>query len=155
MGKEIEHKFLVKDDRWKKNVSGIFYRQGYLSSDKKRIVRIRTIGSKGFIAVKGLTKGISRLEFEYLIPNTDAEIILYQLCERPLIEKTRYVIDIAGIKWEIDEFKGENEGLVIAEVEVASENQKIKKIPDWIGKEVSGDPRYFNSNLIKHPYSKW
>lgn len=155
MGEEIERKFLVRDDRWKKNVSGTLVRQGYLSSQKERIVRIRTMGDKGFLAVKGLTEGISRLEFEYSIPKLDADTMLGQLCERPLIEKARYAIHIAGVMWEIDEYRSENEGLVVAEVELKSENQELKEIPEWIGEEVSSDAKYFNSNLIRHPYSKW
>jgi len=154
MGKEIERKFLVKGDEWKKLGKGTVYRQGYLSTVKERVVRVRTIDDKGYLTIKGINRGATRLEYEYEIPLQDANEMLDELCERPLIEKTRYVVPYAGLKWEIDEFAGENEGLVFAEVELTDENQKIE-LPDWIGEEVTDDPRYFNSNLIKHPYTKW
>jgi adenylate cyclase len=154
MGKEIERKFLVMGDSWKKISRGIEYRQGYLSSVKERVVRVRTIENKGFLTIKGITKGVSRSEFEYEISAEDAGIMLDEICEKPLIEKKRYKIAIGALVFEVDEFFGENEGLVVAEVELADEKQKID-LPDWIGAEVSGDPRYFNSNLIQHPYKKW
>jgi len=154
MGKEIERKFLVKSDDWKKLGKPTFYRQGYLSSIKERTVRVRTVADKGFLTIKGVTVGISRSEYEYSIPLEEANAMLDNLCERPLIEKNRAVIEHAGLKWELDEFFGDNEGLVVAEVELKEENQKIE-IPGWIGNEVSGDPRYFNSNLAKHPFKNW
>ncbi|HSQ35309.1 MAG TPA: CYTH domain-containing protein [Candidatus Binatia bacterium] len=154
MGKEIERKFLVRGDNWKIAVQGIVYRQGYLSSLKERVVRVRTIEKKGFLTVKGITKGVSRSEFEYQIPVEDADAMLDDICEKPLIEKKRYKIPVNGLVFEVDEFFGANEGLVVAEVELKDEKQKID-LPDWIGAEVSGDPRYFNSNLIRHPFSKW
>ena len=154
MGKEIERKFLVKSDDWKKMATPTFYRQGYLSSVKERTVRVRTVADKGFLTIKGVTVGISRSEYEYSIPVDEANAMLDNLCERPLIEKNRAVIEYAGLKWELDEFFGDNEGLVIAEVELKEENQKVE-IPEWIGNEVSGDPRYFNSNLAKNPFKKW
>jgi adenylate cyclase len=154
MGKEIERKFLVKGDAWKAGAKGIVYRQGYLSSVKERVVRVRTIEDKGFLTVKGLTKGVSRSEFEYEISVEDANIMLDDICEKPLIEKTRYKIPVGGLVFEVDEFFGQNAGLVVAEVELQDETQKID-LPDWAGEEVSGDPRYFNSNLIRHPFTKW
>ena len=154
MGKEIERKFLVRGDDWKIAVQGIVYRQGYLSSSKERIVRVRAIENRGFLAVKGITKGVSRPEFEYEIPVADAAAMLDDICEKPLIEKKRYKIPVNGLVFEVDEFFGANEGLVVAEVELKDEKQQID-LPDWIGAEVSGDPRYFNSNLIRHPFSKW
>ncbi|HOJ17141.1 MAG: CYTH domain-containing protein [Ignavibacteriales bacterium] len=154
MGKEIERKFLVKSDAWKKLSTPTFYRQGYLSSVKERTVRVRTVGTKGFLTIKGPTVGITRSEFEYSIPVEDANAMLDNLCERPLIEKNRAVVEYKGLKWELDEFFGDNEGLVIAEVELSDENVKIE-IPEWIGDEVSGDPRYFNSNLTKNPFKTW
>lgn len=154
MGKEIERKYLVKGDAWRKLATGTVYRQGYLSTVKERTVRVRTINDNGFLTIKGITKGISRLEFEYEIPEADARKLLDELCERPLIEKSRYKITYAGMVWEVDEFAGDNAGLVIAEVELETEDQQID-LPDWIGEEVSGDPRYFNSNLIAHPYTRW
>ncbi|HHJ53342.1 MAG TPA: CYTH domain-containing protein [Caldithrix abyssi] len=154
MGKEIERKYLVKGDSWKELARGVMYRQGYLSTVKERVVRVRTIDDKGYLTIKGISKGISRLEFEYEIPLEDANKMLDELCERPLIEKARYKIEYGGLVWEVDEFFGDNEGLILAEVELSDENQHIE-LPDWIGEEVSGDPRYFNSNLIKHPYKEW
>ncbi len=154
MGKEIERKYLVKGDSWKELARGVMYRQGYLSTVKERVVRVRTIDDKGYLTIKGISRGISRLEFEYEIPLEDANKMLDELCERPLIEKARYKIEYGGLVWEVDEFFGDNEGLILAEVELSDENQHIE-LPDWIGEEVSGDPRYFNSNLIKHPYKEW
>jgi CYTH domain-containing protein len=152
MAKEIERKFLVKEGSWRSE-KGVEYRQGYLNSTKERIVRVRTIDDKGYLTVKGLTVGATRLEFEYEIPRRDADAML-DICEKPLIEKIRYKVKAGDLVWEIDVFGGENKGLIVAEVELDSEDQRLIK-PDWIGEEVTGDPRYFNSNLIKNPYSKW
>ncbi|HPI38246.1 MAG TPA: CYTH domain-containing protein [Ignavibacteriaceae bacterium] len=154
MGKEIERKFLVKSEEWKSLAKGTYYRQGYLSTVKERVVRVRTIDDKGFLTIKGKVEGISRSEFEYEIPVDDANLMLDSLCEKPIIEKYRAKIEYKGAIWEVDEFHGENEGLVVAEVELKDENQVVE-IPSWIGEEVSGDPRYFNSNLIKNPFTKW
>ncbi|MBN1829424.1 MAG: CYTH domain-containing protein [Deltaproteobacteria bacterium] len=154
MGKEIERKYLVRDDAYKRLAEGLLYRQGYLNSEKERTVRVRTVGDKGFLTIKGVTVGASRLEFEYEIPAIDADDLLEKLCERPLIEKKRHVIEHEGLKWEVDEFVGDNEGLIVAEVELKSEAQRFEK-PPWVGDEVTGDPRYFNSNLIKNPYKNW
>ena len=154
MAKEIERKFLVIGEEWKHGTSGVSYRQGYLSTVKERTVRVRTVGDKGFLTIKGVTVGVSRSEFEYPIPTADANAMLDDLCERPLIEKTRYKVQHAGLTWEIDEFFGENRGLIVAEVELKDEQQTFD-LPSWVGKEVSGDPRYFNSNLIKTPYTQW
>jgi len=154
MGKEIERKFLLKDDSWRSLAKGKKYRQGYLNSVKERIVRVRTIDDEGFLTVKGITKGATRAEFEYDIPADEAETMLDDLCEKPLIEKNRYKIEFGGLVWEVDEFIGENQGLTMAEVELESEDQSFKK-PAWIGKEVTGDPKYFNSNLIQNPYTRW
>ncbi len=154
MGKEIEKKFLIAGDEWRKLAEGVPYRQGYLSTVKERTVRVRTIGKTGYLTIKGLTVGATRLEYEYEISVSDSNEMLDDLCEKPIIEKNRYKVEFAGLIWEIDEFFGENEGLVYAEVELTSEDQEINK-PAWIGDEVTGDPRFFNSNLIAHPYSKW
>ena len=154
MGKEIERKFLLKSDAWRALATGTTYRQGYLNSAKERTVRIRTVGDKAFLTIKGLSVGVTRSEYEYPIPFDDCNAMLDSLAEKPLIEKKRYKIALGGLTWEIDEFFGENQGLIVAEVELASEDQAFEK-PAWIGDEVSGDPRYFNSNLIKHPYSRW
>ena len=152
MAKEIERKFLVKEGSWR-HTQGTQYRQGYLNSVKERIVRVRTIDNKGYLTIKGITVGASRKEFEYEIPLQDAEELL-KICEKPLIEKIRYKVEDGGVVWEIDEFTGENQGLIVAEVELQSEDQHFAK-PDWVTEEVTGDPRYFNSNLIKNPYTKW
>jgi adenylate cyclase len=154
MGKEIERKFLVKDDTFKKLARGTKYRQGYLNSTKERVVRVRTIDDKGFLTVKGITTGATRVEYEYEIPAKDADAMLDELCEKPIIEKNRYKIQNGNLVWEIDEFFGENQGLIVAEVELESEEQSYGK-PGWIGAEVTGDPKYFNSNLIQNPYKNW
>ncbi|HXY52824.1 MAG TPA: CYTH domain-containing protein [Terriglobales bacterium] len=154
MAKEIERKFLVKEDTWRGQDVGKRYRQGYLSTVKERTVRVRTVGDKGFITIKGITVGATRSEYEYEIPVADANEILDKLCERPLIEKTRYRIPQGGLLWEIDEFEGENRGLVMAEVELKDENQFVT-LPSWTGQEVTRDPRYFNANLVAHPFSRW
>lgn len=154
MAKEIERKFLVVGDDWRKLAKGTHYRQGYLNSVKERTVRIRTIDDKAFLTVKGPNIGITRMEFEYEIPHKECLEMLTNLAEQPIIEKIRYKIAIDDLVWEIDEFLGVNKGLIVAEVELQSEEQKFSK-PEWIGEEVSGDPRYFNSNLVKHPYTSW
>ncbi len=154
MGREIERKFLVKGDLWCKNTHGLLYRQGYLCTLKDRTVRIRTVDQKGFLGIKGITRGISRDEYEYEIPFSDASRILDTLCEHPLIEKKRYEMEYDGVLWQVDVFTGENKGLVLAEVELEDEFQEVS-IPDWIGEEVSEDPRYFNVNLVKNPFTSW
>jgi CYTH domain-containing protein len=152
MAKEIERKFLLKGGFWPRETV-MRCRQGFLNSFKERTVRVRTIGDKGYLTVKGIAVGASRMEFEYEIPYQDA-ITLLDICEKPLIEKNRYSVKEGDLIWEIDEFFGENQGLIIAEVELESEDQEFPK-PDWVGEEVTGDPRYFNANLIKNPYTKW
>lgn len=154
MGKEIERRFLLADESWRGQGSGVEFRQGFLSTVKERVVRVRLAGGKGTLTIKGLTQGFSKLEFEYEIPPEEARDLLDSLCEKPLIEKTRYRIKHGGLVWEVDEFAGENNGLVLAEVELSHENQPIDK-PAWLGPEISGDPRYFNSNLVKNPFSQW
>ncbi len=154
MGQEVERKFLVKGDAWRNLARGILCRQGYLSRCKERVVRVRTIGNKGYLAIKGITSGASRLEYEYEIPISEANEMLDLVCEKPLIEKKRYRLRYQGLVWEVDEFLGENYGLILAEVELSSENQEFQK-PDWLGEEVTGDPKYFNSNLVIQPFSKW
>lgn len=154
MAKEIERKFLVKGDAWRNLAEGVRYRQGYLNSQKERTVRIRTVGDKAVITVKGLTIGCTRLEFEYQIPYADCESMLDNLAEKPLIDKTRYRIPMGKFVWEIDEFHAENDGLIVAEIELPDEDTPFER-PDWIGEEVSSDPRYYNSNLVAHPYSTW
>ena len=154
MGKEIERKFLVKDKSYRKNTKGILFKQGYLSTDLNRIVRVRIQDSKGFITIKGKNLGAVRSDFEYEIPLQDAEEMLDILCEKPIIEKYRYRIEHAGFVWEVDEFLGENEGLVVAEIELSDENAFFSR-PEWLGQEVTDDPTYFNSNLVKVPFKRW
>lgn len=151
---EIERKFLVKSADYKKLGKPVRISQGYLNSSKERTVRVRIFGDQGFITVKSAVQGISRQEYEYEIPIQDAREMLDHLCERPLVEKDRYEILQENHTWEVDEFLGENSGLVIAEIELESESEPFEK-PDWIGEEVSQDPKYFNSNLIRFPYSLW
>jgi adenylate cyclase len=151
---EIERKFLVRDDRWRTLAQGQRLRQGYLSSHPDRVVRIRIEGEGALMTIKGRTTGATRGEWEYPIPLEDAAVFLQQLCEQPVIDKTRYRIAYRGMLWEVDEFHGDNAGLVVAEIELASEDQPFEK-PDWIGEEVTHDSRYFNANLLHHPYKDW
>ncbi len=152
--KEIERKFLVINEAWREGVQGLTFRQGYLCRDKERVVRLRAAGDKGFLTIKGLTVGASRAEYEYEIPLADCLAMLDTLAAKPLIEKTRYKIPHAGLTWEVDEFFGENSGLIVAEVELEREDQPFAK-PPWVGEEVTGDARYYNSNLIALPFSRW
>jgi CYTH domain-containing protein len=154
MAQEIERKFLITGEAWREIAKGTAYRQGYLSTVKERTVRVRTIDDKGFLTIKGITVGATRAEYEYEIPASDANEMLDDLCEQPIIEKKRYKLPLDGLIWEIDEFDGVNAGLIVAEVELESEDQEFTK-PAWIGEEVSNDPRYFNSNLIANPYTTW
>ena len=154
MGQEIERKFLLKNDTWRSEATGTLYRQGYLSSVKERTVRVRTVGDKAFLTIKGVTVGATRAEYEYPIPISDCNAMLDTLAEKPIIEKKRYKVARGGLTWEIDEFFGENQGLIVAEVELEREDQPFVK-PDWVGDEVTGDPRYYNANLIRNPYTKW
>ncbi|MGJ5630903.1 CYTH domain-containing protein [Nostoc sp. CALU 1950] len=154
MAKEIERKYLVRGNSWRGLAEGIVYRQGYIATQDKGTVRIRIVGEKSYLTIKGPNIKYSRLEFEYPIPLEDAQEMLETLCERPFIEKIRYKIELGGLIWEIDEFDGVNKGLILAEVELSDENQQFE-LPTWIGEEVSDDFRYFNSNLVKHPFSQW
>lgn len=154
MGKEIERKFLVSGDGWRGLAPGVRYRQGYLCTQKERTVRVRTAGDRAWLTVKGVTYGVTRLEFEYEIPFADGEAMLDELAQRPLVEKTRYRIPAGEYVWEVDEFEGENAGLIVAEIELPDPQARFEK-PAWIGREVSDDPRYFNANLVKHPFSSW
>lgn len=150
---EIERKFLVTSDAWRQGAVGIDYCQGYLSRNPDATVRVRTEGNEARITIKGRSSGISRLEFEYPIPYQEA-LELQQLCITPLVKKTRYKIFHEGMTWEVDEFHGENEGLVVAEVELSHPEKNIP-LPPWAGQEVSQDPRYCNSNLAIHPFKTW
>ncbi len=154
MGKEIERKYLVDTAAWKPQGEGTHFKQGYLNSLKERVVRVRIEGTLAKLTIKGITTGLTRSEFEYSLPVEDATILLDKLCEQPLIDKHRHKETHGGKLWEIDVFHGENEGLVVAEIELDSENEAIA-VPLWAVKEVSSDPRYFNSNLLKHPFKSW
>lgn len=153
MAQEIERKFLVDAARWTPQNAGTLYRQGYLSSHPERTVRVRITDDAAFLTIKGATRGVTRLELEYPIPAADARQLL-ALCEPPLIEKTRHTEEHGGMTWEIDVFHGANDGLIVAEIELASEDQKFP-MPQWVTTEVSDDPRYYNSNLAAHPFSTW
>ena len=152
MAIEIERKFLVTGDAWR-SAEPVYFSQGYLNPDKARTVRVRIAGERAFLTIKGLTQGVSRAEFEYAIPVEDARQLL-AMCEQPLIEKHRRKIPFAGFVWEVDEFLGDNLGLVVAEIELPSEDSEFAK-PDWVGQEVTHDQRYFNSNLSQHPFNCW
>lgn len=152
MGIEIERKFLVYGETWK-TVEPSYFCQGYLNRDKERTVRVRVGADSAMITVKGKSAGPARAEFEYAIPADDAKQLL-ELCEQPLIEKNRYVVEHAGKNWEVDEFLGANLGLVVAEIELASEDETFD-LPNWVAAEVTDDPRYFNSRLSVQPFSTW
>jgi adenylate cyclase len=155
MAQEIERKFLVVNDRWRTLATGVRYCQGYLATAKPgHSVRVRIVADQGYLTIKGPTQGLTRAEFEYAIPVADAQEMLEALCDRPFIEKKRYRIPIGDLLWEIDEFTGENAGLIMAEVELNCEEQPFEK-PDWLGAEVSGEARYYNASLVKNPYSQW
>ena len=152
MGVEIERKFLVVGGAWRQG-SGVRIRQGYLCGEADATVRVRIKGDAAFLTVKGRTQGISREEYEYAIPPADAERLL-ALCGPRLIDKVRRVVAVDGFRWEVDEFRGRNGGLVLAELELASEDQAFTR-PAWLGAEVSADPRYYNAYLSLHPYREW
>lgn len=152
MALEIERKFLVTGTAWRE-AAGVHYAQGYLNRDKHRTVRVRVAGDAAFLTIKGLTQGATRAEYEYPIPVADARALL-GLCEGPLIEKTRYVLQVGATTWEVDEFHGENAPLVVAEVELPSEDAAFER-PDWLGEEVTHDARYFNASLSQRPFQRW
>lgn len=152
MGIEIERKFLVIGDAWR-TPTGVAIGQGYLNRDKNRTVRVRLADSQAFLTIKGPSQGATRQEFEYPIPLEDA-LQMLELCDGTVIRKTRHLVIHDGNRWEVDEFHAENQGLVFAEIELTTEDQTFAK-PDWLGREVTDDPRYFNSNLISHPFFQW
>jgi len=154
MGIEIERKFLVIGTDWRHVAVGTTYRQGYIVADRERTVRVRRAGERGFLTIKGPGDGARRLEFEYEIPIADAEELLDSLCSGTLIEKIRYRIDYQGFTWEVDEFFGENRGLLLAEIELADEHQVFGR-PPWVGAEVTDDQRYYNACLSRYPYTSW
>lgn len=155
---EIERKFRLRDDRWRDAVKDIRAErlvQGYLNRDPQRSVRVRLAGERAWLTIKGMSQGASRLEFEYTIPAAEAEAML-TLCEGPLIDKRRYRLPLEDDYrvWEIDEFLGDNAGLVVAELELHSEDEPFPK-PDWLGEDVTGDPKYYNSSLSQRPFARW
>jgi len=152
MALEIERKFLVRGDGWRAGRRS-YLCQGYLNRDQRRTVRVRIAGESAWLTIKGETSGATRAEFEYPIPVADARQLL-PLCEPALIEKHRYVLQHRGFTWEVDEFLGQNQGLVVAEIELASADQAFER-PDWVGVEVTEDARYYNSNLSRHPFRNW
>ncbi len=155
MASEIERKFLVRNESWRENARDpLSIRQGYILGSAKASVRVRVGGNRAWLNMKSARVGIARAEFEYEIPAADAEQILSTLCVRPLIEKTRYFIDHGHHRWEVDVFEGDNTGLVVAEIELRSEDEIFER-PPWAGKDVSDDPRYYNASLVKRPYSLW
>ena len=155
MGVEIERKFLVVDDSWREAASaGMRYRQGYLSTEPGSSVRVRVCSDRAWLNIKSAPAGIVRREYEYEIPAADARAILEELCAKPLIEKTRFVVEHDGLAWEIDVFEGDNAGLVVAEVELESAGAAIT-LPAWAGEDVSGDVRYYNQRLVEHPWPGW
>lgn len=154
MAIEIERKFLVKNDSWKsQSFDNKQIAQGYLNSSPERTVRVRVMGSKGFLTIKSKSQGNSRSEYEYEIPVNEAKEMLL-LCEKPILSKTRYLVNHSNHLWEIDEFEQENKGLIVAEVELAHETEEVI-IPDWIGKEVTEETKYYNSQLVLFPFQEW
>ncbi len=150
---EIERKFLVDRKKWNPAFESKKMKQGYLSVDPERTVRVRITGDEAFLTIKGKSEGIKRIELEYKIPVNEAETLMKMCLDFP-VEKTRYFEKRGDVVWEIDLFEGENKGLIIAEVELKHENQHVN-LPHWIEKEVSEDSRYFNSQLSQNPFSKW
>ena len=154
MGIEIERKFLLAGDGWRGLDVGRLYRQGYLNAEKGRTVRVRTVAERGYLTIKGPATAGVRAEYEYEIPFLDAVEMLETLCSRPLIEKRRYRIGYKGFVWEVDEFFADNEGLILAEIELAAPDESFEK-PPWIGEEITNDPRYANAALSRRPYRLW
>lgn len=165
MAQEIEHKFLVTSDAFRKLATPVYYHQGYIPTLNGMTVRVRVAGTQGYLTFKDHAVGITRHEFEYPIPADEAEQLLTLMCAGPQIQKDRYVIPapdghrpdgsvVTGLHWEVDVFHGDNEGLIVAEIEVPTEDTQFD-LPEWIGKEVTSDHRYFNSALCKHPYKEW
>jgi CYTH domain-containing protein len=153
MALEIERKFLVANDSWRDGSEGVRMAQGYLTLDPERTVRVRLAGDEAWLTIKGLTRGISRAEFEYPIPPAEAAELL-KMCLPSIIDKTRHVVDFGGHRWEVDVFHGANEGLLLAEVELDSESVD-PPLPPWLGDEVSDDPRYYNASLSILPFSSF
>jgi adenylate cyclase len=154
MGTEIERKFLVDFEQIEGLDEGTSIKQGYIETKDLTVVRVRTRDEDAFLTIKGSNKGMSRLEFEYSIPLNEAKEMLEKLCSKPIIDKTRYLLNYEGHIWEIDVFYGGNEGLIVAEVELKTENENVI-LPPWIIKEVTSEERYYNSSLLNNPYKNW
>lgn len=155
MGIEIERKFLVQGDRWRGQGTATPYSQGYIAIEDARTVRVRIAGDRAYLTIKGPAIGLARPEYEYPIPLDDARELLDHLCGTPPVEKIRHRIPTRdGLAWEVDEFLGANAGLILAEIELDDPDRPFDR-PEWLGEEVSDDPRYRNSYLASHPYSQW
>ncbi|MFQ5645122.1 MAG: CYTH domain-containing protein [Thiogranum sp.] len=155
MAIEIERKFLLRDDSWRRQAdAGVHYSQGYLSSDPQRCIRVRLAGDRAWLNIKKATSTLRRLEYDYPIPAADAAELLDELCAGERVDKTRYQVQHAGHLWEVDVFEGANAGLMVAEIELEDEREDFAR-PPWLGEEVSHDPRYYNMNLAKTPYTQW
>jgi adenylate cyclase len=155
MAIEIERKFLLQDNTWQQQaITHVTMRQGYIKNSVEGVVRVRLVDTAAFLTIKGRTSNFTRLEYEYPIPIADAREMLDRLCPKPLVEKQRFFIDYRGFTWCVDRFTGANQGLVLAEIELESEDQPFEP-PAWIGPEVTNDPRYCNACLVTHPYSEW
>ncbi|MEQ6341661.1 MAG: CYTH domain-containing protein [Gammaproteobacteria bacterium] len=155
MAIEIERKFLVRNDTWRNHAAdGVFYRQGYLASSPSCSIRVRSGGGKGYLNLKSATLGVTRKEYEYEVPEQEANEMLNLFCEGPLIEKTRYNVEHAGHIWEVDVFAGDNDGLIVAEIELDDADEAFE-LPGWAGEEVSHDSRYYNVCLVTHPFKDW
>ncbi|MGJ0486302.1 MAG: CYTH domain-containing protein [Methylomicrobium sp.] len=155
MALEVEHKFLLANEDWRQEIEcSEIFRQGYLSSQPTSSIRVRICEHRAWLNIKSATIGTHRLEYEYEIPLADGQEILTHLCRKPLIEKTRHYVRHGNNLWEIDEFEGANQGLIVAEIELDEIGQSFEK-PTWLGAEVTDDLRYYNNNLALHPYSEW
>lgn len=155
MPQEIEHKFLLKKDLWRGQVQrSARMTQGYLQSSPASSIRVRIVGEQAFLNIKSATLGIARQEYEYPIPLAEAEEILATLCDKSFIDKTRHYVEYAGHTWEIDEFHGDNAGLLVAEIELGAVDEVFER-PEWVGDDVSHESKYYNSCLVKNPFSQW
>ena len=154
MAIEIERKFLVKEIPFAMAKRSLKINQGYILNEKRKVIRVREKGDDYFLTIKGNNIGISRLEYDFPISKDDAKELIIHFCKTTLIEKTRHYVEHKGHTWEVDEFHGTNDGLIVAEIELESEDEKFE-IPNWIGEEVTQDERYYNMNLAVHPYTSW
>ena len=154
MAIEIERKFLIKEKPFSIAKRSLKINQGYIINEKSKVIRVREKGDDYFLTIKGNNIGISRLEYDFPISKEDAKELIFHFCKTTLIEKTRHYIEHKGHTWEVDEFHGKNNGLIVAEIELESEGEKFE-IPDWVGEEVTQDDRYYNMNLAIHPFTSW